>query len=288
MTFILLAASLLEFSRGPVDFKIEGETGEVDTGKSLFLESTLTAPEGVDVPDLRERARGFQLVEQVNEEPYREDGGRMIQKTQWRLMPKPCEKVYKIAPFQIGDEVAGPVYFTQKPQPELSGDMEIEAKKVMPPLSFRLVGKIFIYILGALALAGSVFFIVKYLRRRIREFRMSPIERAFAELEALLKKGLPGRGRYKDFYVELTRLVRRYVQRKYGVKAPHLTTEEFLRDFKSGSPESLKALKEFMEEADMVKFAGVKATPEMTDCATDSARSYLKGDNAAQDMEANK
>ena len=30
----------------------------------------------------------------------------------------------------------------------------------------------------------------------------------------------------------------------------------------------------------MVKFAGVQATPEMADSATDSARVYLKGDSA--------
>ena len=32
----------------------------------------------------------------------------------------------------------------------------------------------------------------------------------------------------------------------------------------------------------MVKFAGVQATPEMADAATESARGYLKGDDAAE------
>ena len=107
---------------------------------------------------------------------------------------------------------------------------------------------------------------------------MSPIERALAELDRLLKKGLPGRGRYKDFYVELTMVVRRYVQRKYGIKAPNMTTEEFLAEFGergTGNDE----LKAFLESADMVKFAGVEATPEMADAATDSARGYLPGDD---------
>ena len=39
-----------------------------------------------------------------------------------------------------------------------------------------------------------------------------------------------------------------------------------------------EGLKEFLESADMVKFAGVKATPEMADSATESARGYLKSD----------
>ena len=103
---------------------------------------------------------------------------------------------------------------------------------------------------------------------------MSPIERAWVELERLLGKGLPGRGRYKDLYVELTMVGRRYIQRKYGIKAPHMTTEEFLREAKPSDE-----LRRFLESADMVKFAGVEATPEMADEATQSARDYLKQDD---------
>ena len=118
---------------------------------------------------------------------------------------------------------------------------------------------------------------------------MSPIERAWVELDRLLKKGLPGRGRYKDFYVELTMVVRRYIQRKYGIKAPHLTTEEFLSEIAhdasrvSSLSSNVLSLRKFLESADMVKFAGVEATPEMADEATDSARDYLKSDATAVD-----
>lgn len=37
-------------------------------------------------------------------------------------------------------------------------------------------------------------------------------------------------------------------------------------------------LQQFLEAADLVKFAGVEATPEMADEATNSARTYLKTD----------
>ena len=110
---------------------------------------------------------------------------------------------------------------------------------------------------------------------------MSPIERAWVELDRLLKKGLPGRGRYKDFYVELTMVVRRYVQRKYGIKAPHLTTEEFLAEFRDAGRGRCDDLAKFLESADLVKFAGVEATPDMADGATESARTYLRSDASA-------
>ena len=77
-------------------------------------------------------------------------------------------------------------------------------------------------------------------------------------------------------------VVRRYVQRKYGVKAPHLTTEEFLRNARIAelAKGRVEDLRKFLEAADMVKFAGVEATPEMADEATESARGYLKSDDA--------
>jgi hypothetical protein len=152
--------------------------------------------------------------------------------------------------------------------------MEVDPKKDLPPLSWKLVGWI-AAALAAIALAvASVWLLVRFLARKIKEHRMSPIERAWVELERLLGKGLPGRGRYKDFYVELTMVVRRYIQRKYGIKAPHMTTEEFLREAKPSDE-----LRRFLESADMVKFAGVEATPEMADEATQSARDYLKQDD---------
>ena len=39
-------------------------------------------------------------------------------------------------------------------------------------------------------------------------------------------------------------------------------------------------LKSFLESADMVKFAGVDATPAMADSATDKAKDYLRADSA--------
>ena len=189
-------------------------------------------------------------------------------------MPEPCAAVYKIKPFAVAGNVAGPVYFENPaPREAVTGDMEVDPRKDLPPLSWKLAGWVSAA-LAALALAvAAVWFSVRFLVRKMTEHRMSPIERAWVELDRLLSKGLPGRGRYKDFYVELTMVVRRYIQRKYGIKAPHMTTEEFLREAKPSDE-----LRRFLESADMVKFAGVEATPEMADDATDSARAYLRQD----------
>lgn len=79
-------------------------------------------------------------------------------------------------------------------------------------------------------------------------------------------------------------VVRRYVQRKYGIRAPNLTTEEFFHELRAAKLStqlpSMEDLGRFLESADMVKFAGVEATPEMAADATESARGYLRTDSS--------
>jgi len=298
MIGVLLAAILFETSQGGIDLKIESETAVVDPARSVFLRVEVRAPADRSsvLPDLRDRVIGFSLAEDFAEEPRREKDGSTVQVANWRLVPEPCADVYKLRPFVVkaspkiykarSDEgmysfVGGPVIFGKPAAREpVTGGIETNPEKDLPPLSWKLVGWVSLAVLASLALLAGLVALVKYLARRVKEHRMSPIERAWVELDRLLKKGLPGRGRYKDFYVELTMVVRRYVQRKYGIKAPHLTTEEFLRDRRivELSNDRMAALKVFLESADMVKFAGVEATPEMADSATDSARGYLKSD----------
>jgi hypothetical protein len=283
-TYLAIATVLFEATQGSVAVKVESETNTIDPARSIFLrvEVKSSSSDNAPLPDLRERVEGFSLAEDFNEEPRRLDDGSVVKVSNWRLVPEPCANVYRIRPFVVGNMVAGPIYFSApSPRDPVTGDMECSPKKDLPPLSWKLAG-----IVSAIlaTLAGLVYLLLRLIRlvaRKVKEHRMSPIERAWVELERLLGKGLPSRGRYKDFYVELTMVVRRYVQRKYGIKAPHLTTEEFLREFRDAESVGKESLARFLESADMVKFAGVEATIEMANDATESARGYLKGDSAA-------
>lgn len=292
MIFPLIVAALLELNQGGIELTVDSATKVVDPAKSMFLTVTLKAKPSVkaELPDLRDRVVGFSLAEDFAEEPKTEKDGRQVQVVNWRLVPEPCAEVYKIKPFVVGDAIGGPIYFESPAAREpVTGAMEVKVSKDLPPLSWKLVGWVALGLAGLVALVVCLWFAIRYVFRKVKEHRMSPIERAWVELDRLLKKGLPGRGRYKDFYVELTMVVRRYVQRKYGIKAPHLTTEEFLREVSSGKSQvsgltsNSESLRRFLESADLVKFAGVEATPEMADDATDSARGYLKTDSTAVD-----
>ncbi|NLC80921.1 MAG: hypothetical protein GX748_07030, partial [Lentisphaerae bacterium] len=155
----------------------------------------------------------------------------------------------------------------------------------IPPTA-RTVALWVVAALGGLAALAAALFGLTRLSRRVREFRMSPVERAMAELQRLLGRNLPARGLYKEFYIELTIVVRRYIERTRGIRAPEQTTQEFLAaaaGHPSFTPEILAQLTAFLESADLVKFAGQEATPAMTDAATANAQAYIRAD-AQQDQ----
>ena len=295
--FATIFAALLTAGANGIEFELDADRQTIDPGRSVVLTAVMKVPAGVKAvqPDLRDRVDGFSLVEDFAEAPRTAEDGRTVLTTIWKLVPEPCAEVYRIAPFVVyaspvllsarEDDgalsfVAGPVYFEPPAaRASVTGGMETDPQRDLPPLSWRLVGEFAAWAGVALAALAVLIALIRYVLRRVKEHRMSPIERAWVELDRLLGKGLPGRGRYKDFYVELTMVVRRYIQRKYGIKAPHLTTEEFLAEFRDEVGAKREKLREFLESADMVKFAGVAATPAMAEGATASARGYLEDDN---------
>ena len=112
-------------------------------------------------------------------------------------------------------------------------------------------------VLLAIAACSSV--LRRRKRRPVEPRRQTPEEIAQAALALLLAENLPGRGLVKEFYLRLTGIVRQYVEDTTGIRAPEQTTEEFLRDMRSRAvfpPERSVRLAEFLEAADLVKYAG--------------------------------
>ncbi|MBQ4198689.1 MAG: hypothetical protein II649_02285 [Kiritimatiellae bacterium] len=292
--FALAAEQVADLSRDGVTITVDATPRTVDPARDFYVTFTVVSPPGekVVLPDLRDRFQGFSVAEDFAEEPITDKDGKTTSVTRWRLEPEPFARRYRLAPFavQAGDGLfaTAPVLFDPPAaRDDVSGAMEVDPSKDLPPLSWKLVGICAAALAGALLVLAAAYFIFRKIRLAVRVHRMSPIERAMYELDKLLKKGLPGRGFYKDFYVELTMVVRRYIERQYGIRAPNLTTDEFLRAAggnEAFSRASVAELKAFLESADLVKFAGLEATPEMADGATSKAKGYLTAD-AAQPKE---
>jgi hypothetical protein len=132
--------------------------------------------------------------------------------------------------------------------------------------------KIYIYILlAALAIIGFWIYWFVIRKRKTEEdsptFRvLPPYEEAIFKLNELDEKLLWQNNKVKEYYSELTEIVRGYIERELKVPALEQTTDEIvemLKDFNEAktintSKETIKKLKELLQEADLVKFAKSK------------------------------
>ena len=110
------------------------------------------------------------------------------------------------------------------------------------------------------------------------EPELAPADEALLALNRLLESNLISSGDYPAFYVELTRLVRRFIERVTGIRAPEMTTEEFLREIKRRdlyAGEKKAKLEEFLRTADRIKFANEIPDGALIDQSVLRARNFI-------------
>lgn len=149
-------------------------------------------------------------------------------------------------------------------------DLTLEGlRDVKPPVGLPADYWIWFLILGIVLAAVAVFF---FLRSRNKPEQKKeepkdprlPWQIALDELTSLQKQDYLAQRQFKEYYSQLSDIIRRYFERQFQVRAPEMTTEEFLWSLENSGElnSSQKAtLKEFMNSCDMVKFA--KYAPEV-------------------------
>lgn len=91
-----------------------------------------------------------------------------------------------------------------------------------------------------------------------REKSLTPWEKAYERLRKLDEMHLPQKGEHDLFYVELSSILRYYIEERFSINAPEQTTPEFLAEAaRSGllSREQQNLLARFLTQSDRVKFA---------------------------------
>lgn len=93
----------------------------------------------------------------------------------------------------------------------------------------------------------------------------SPDRVAYEALDALKTKDLIEQGKIKDFYVEISNIIRCYLANRFPYRALEMTTEEYLLTIKDAgefSSDQKNLLRDFLMHCDWVKFAGYKPSLE--------------------------
>ncbi|MDP2906293.1 MAG: hypothetical protein Q8O22_08345 [Candidatus Omnitrophota bacterium] len=147
--------------------------------------------------------------------------------------------------------------------------MDEALRDIKGPLSLH--GHINFYFWAAiLLLVVGAALVFLYLSRRksaaavVRKLLAHEI--AYKQLEALRQSDLIRQGRIKEYYSQISDIIRHYLENRFLLKAPEMTTEEFLsyvRDKAEFVREHKALLKDFLVACDLVKFA--KHAPSAAD-----------------------
>ena len=168
----------------------------------------------------------------------------------------------------------------------LSGADSLSLKDVKPPIDVPFNWK-FVY--SMLAIAVLVILAAwlgyrAYKQKQEKGYLFVPPpkprpahEIALEALDALYRSDLLEKGKIKKFYSELTAILRAYLEGRYFVQALEQTTADILRDMAMHIDGSLlENLAAILREADLVKFAKHKPSPERTEQIRQLTRSFVE------------
>jgi len=152
-----------------------------------------------------------------------------------------------------------------------------DIRDIKAPIAYREINWFLVSgIFTALLIAAA--FLWAYIRRRMRKPIKLPHETALEELEAM-KGELSRTDDVKRYYVGVSDAVRNYIERTFELKAPEMTTEEFLnslRDSRELSIDHKRLLREFLASCDLVKFAKYSPKPEEIESVFITAGNFIR------------
>jgi hypothetical protein len=128
-------------------------------------------------------------------------------------------------------------------------------------------------VLTLLALLSGLILFRNSIKQRIKKFIFewfvkTPEEKAKEALVSLKKEKLPQKGQYDQYFVNLTNILRSYVDERFQINAPEETTEEFLHNKRTKEifdAQQRENLSKLLKKADGIKFAQV--SPRAEDCS---------------------
>ena len=286
---------------GPVKATVKVWPAKPALGDAIYARLEIDAPAGVaiDAPfqEAGDQQLGrFRIVAFTRDTQRKPDGSQHHEQTY--TLDAPASGRQRIPPlrFEMTDARQGPGSGAGKPQEVLTDEVPLEiaplpAEAASAPLKAALgeldpdVGGIgWLTLLGIaslVAVIGSALALgYRALRARHRiERQRSAYDEAVARLRDLENGGPPDDAAADAWFVALSAIVRRYLEQRYEIRAPELTTEEFLQ-VATARPE-LSAdhrglLRSFLERCDRVKFAGYRPDADESLATLKAARGFIE------------
>jgi len=148
-----------------------------------------------------------------------------------------------------------------------------------PLIEFKKEIPLWYYLAGAAFLLFIIALVIWWRLRKIKPEESGPVDRrpaweiASEKLAQLKEKNYPKAGEIKQYYVELSEVIREFLQRVYAIPVLDMTTYEFLNEIVQRDIENdlYERLKIYLQFADLVKFAKLVPEPDRFDKDFDEA-----------------
>lgn len=260
------------FGTGPVRFMIALSASSITTADSVKCRMVLDVAQDYEAqfPDIAfpDDVPGTVLTNY--EESEATEGDRRIIRREYELEPEyegkltfPKLEIYSHRTGEVKEEVleTEPVEVAVKSSRETAGDIEFRPMRGLVTVEQieAQSRRRWPWIAGGAAAILVVAAAMIYLVRRPRPAPPPPPahETALKRLRQLADRGLIAAGATEAFFVEVTGIIRDYIEQAFGVRAPEQTTEEFLADMVMAPAVALhrQILEPFLVAADEVKFA---------------------------------
>jgi hypothetical protein len=276
----------------PGTFTVSVSKTQLNTAEeiALILEASADEEWSVIFPEIQDALGKFRVVDRAIEGPKMDRNRNLIYTNRYTLEPfLPGE--YAIPPLEVSFEDQWKIYSI----PVVSEEIAVEVVTVLPPQlgeqdieeilgPLSLPQRMIVWIGVAVPVLAALVLGFMYARRRFPVFRTEAVSQnvwdmALNELDRLLGKKLIEQGRYREFYDDISDLTRHYVERRFSIRAPEQTTEEFLHQVRNTNALShyTPLLDEFLSTCDLVKFAKLRPSPEVVEQTVLHCRNFLRG-----------
>ena len=276
-----------------VDVRTQVEARAVTIGTPFRYTIEVAAPAGtaVEIPQLAGAIGAFEVVDFGQEPPHATDGRTVV--SRW----------FQLVTYETGEHVVpgpsiqyrgadGESHAVAAPDAPVVVQSLVDAAGATPPSDVRdIKGPVakprdYTPLLWIAAGIVAVLALLAWVVRRLRRPRAGiapaprPIHlRALDALAELQAAQLIEAGRFEEFYVRLSGIVRDYVEGRFRVRAPEMTTEEFLQAAQRRAelaPAHRALLGQFLGEADLVKFARHHPAPADAARALTAAGEFVR------------
>ena len=167
---------------------------------------------------------------------------------------------------------------------DTAGNIKDIKPQLQAPLTWKEIGKYALIVLLGIALIFGLLYGIRRLnpRKKAAVRAEKPKEPAhiiaLRDLEALRQKKLWQEGLHKQYYSELSDILRTYLLNRWGVPALEMVSEEILRALEAVpvSAKHLHALQCTLQTADAVKFAKACPLPDENSQAFQSVYTFVE------------